>query len=192
MGPARAHQRAATYDPREEVTSHRSRPGDGYRLRRAPECLRGMVANGQQSTDSIGAPGRSGRGTSGAGTADYPLGPKLQGVHGATDGDPHRDRSRNEPPRRSGGGCTSDPPKRPPSLGPRIGIRRLRDEVTPPTGRWKRASAGQPRNRARGKNPRAHIGHRTIQRDSSPWAAQGARHPTQDRRSWICLPRTTP
>lgn len=108
-------------------------------------------------------------------TADRPLGLKRpRGFYGATDGDPHRDRSRNEPPRRSGGSShggkprhalTSDPPKRPPSLGPRMGIRRLRDRVTPPTGhqetgKWVTAGETRP-----GVNPQTRVGHRTIQRD---------------------------
>jgi len=41
------------YAPQEEGTIHPSHPRrDGYRLGRAPYCLRTVIANGQPSTDS--------------------------------------------------------------------------------------------------------------------------------------------
>jgi len=55
-------------------------PGGGYRLQRAPECLRGMVANGQQSTDSIGASRHEGREDLRRQRRRFPPpGPKFQG-----------------------------------------------------------------------------------------------------------------
>lgn len=65
-------------------------PGGGYRLRRAPECLRGRVASGQRSTDSIGAPRR--RATRGPPAPTPPIRPGDRSPKGS------RRRRRRPPP----------------------------------------------------------------------------------------------
>lgn len=133
-------------------------PGGGYRLRRAPECLRGGVANGQRSTDSIGAPRRERRGDLRRRRRRCTPGTEVSKVHGAADDDRPRDRSRNA---RSPGGQADGhwkatpvwPPgahaiTRPTEGGPAA----WRQKMTQPTGPWKRATRGR---RPRGTSPDA-------------------------------------
>jgi len=107
-------------------------PGGGYRLRRAPECLRGRVASGQRSTDSIGAPRR--RATRGPPAPTPPMRPRNLSPKSSR-------RGRRRPPpgpeqvRTLPGGARptvakrppSGPPERTPSLGPRKVVQRLGD-----------------------------------------------------------------
>ncbi len=185
-------QCAAACGPPGEVTSHRSRPGGGYRLRRAPECLRGRVANGQRSTDSIGAPRR--RATRGPPAPAPPMRPRDRSPESS------RRRRRRPPPgpeqvRTSPGGARptvaerppSDPPERTPSLGPRKVVQRLGDYHGDPAHGSLEAGDARPAPPG-GKSPRGKRAPRCRVR-GNPQGRKGPRRLPETDRAPVDLPR---